>query len=95
MSEKTKQRESRVTGWYPRTVRPVRPGVYETCEPDGSMWFNYFDGLCWHYGGAELDFFGEDSYMFDQPMNAKAEASFVAVWRGLRASAIRREAAPK
>lgn len=43
-------KHAEMTDWFPGDVKPVRPGVYETKEPDGSIWFNEFDGFDWFYG---------------------------------------------
>lgn len=43
-------KDQKLTNWYPANIKPVRKGVYQTMEPDGTMFFNLFDGENWHYG---------------------------------------------
>jgi hypothetical protein len=36
------------TPWFPADVMPVRPGVYEVHSPDGTRWYQRWDGECWY-----------------------------------------------
>lgn len=42
-----------LTDWFPPDVKPVREGIYQTMEPDGSLFFNEFDGEDWMYGNID------------------------------------------
>lgn len=42
--------ELKKTPWFPKEVKPVRPGVYEVDYPMYSPWFRYFDGKRWRFG---------------------------------------------
>jgi hypothetical protein len=44
-----------LTEWFGPDTTPGQPGIYKTREPDESEWFNYFDGLEWHFGHGEVD----------------------------------------
>ncbi|WP_457326660.1 hypothetical protein [Roseateles sp. P5_E11] len=56
------QDERRRSRWFPLSVEPARPGVYE-CEwsedpafqQGAEVWFNRWDGEQWHYGMASLE----------------------------------------
>ena len=39
---------------YPGDVKPAQPGVYRTTQPDGSQFFNYFDGCRWSWGRSSV-----------------------------------------
>lgn len=43
----------KLTDWFPAKVKPVRKGVYQTMEPDGTLFFNEFDGEDWMYGNVD------------------------------------------
>jgi hypothetical protein len=63
----------KLTPWFPGTVKPVRPGVYETAYR-GIRWFRKWDGNRWYVGD-------------ETPSVAWKEKSRTAVtgfpWRGL------------
>lgn len=58
------------TEWFPGTVKPVRPGVYETsADPTEYVLYDYFDGERWHDG------LNERGRIYAEPAPFK--------WRGL------------
>lgn len=46
--------ELKKTPWFPKHVKPVRPGFYENLFFETSTTYRFFDGKNWHYGNSDL-----------------------------------------
>jgi len=69
----------KLTPWFPAHIKPVRVGVYEIKEPDGTLFYNKWDGKNWHWGS-------KSKYKSEQnihPMNVADADRLIARWRGL------------
>lgn len=64
----------KLTPWFSGDVKPVRVGVYRTKQPDGSLFFNKWDGKQWFYGYADAP---RDASRYVLP------ARLLKCWRGL------------
>jgi len=64
----------KLTKWFPADVKPVHVGLYQTQEPDGTLFFNLFDGKNWFYGNHDC-VIGSCKMILDKELLVK--------WRGL------------
>lgn len=65
---------SEFTPWFPAHVKPVRKGLYQTQQPDGTQFYNLFDGENWRYG----------NFACEMPKSrARLPSYLLAKWRGL------------
>lgn len=74
--------ESELTSWFPGTVKPARPGVYQTRESDGTKFYNEWDGRRWHWGIGHSPAKATNQGV----MPADRQRLLVTSWRGLAAS---------
>jgi hypothetical protein len=75
---------TQLTEWYPGSIKPVRPGVYErkysfyraSCAPLSKSYYSRFDGTCW-YAGLRTSELGAVCYFRSADQDLP--------WRGLNA----------
>lgn len=44
----------KLTPWFPQGTQPARPGYYIATVTKTEVFYRYWDGFTWYYGGSTL-----------------------------------------
>jgi hypothetical protein len=76
------KKQPKLTPWLPGDVRPAHVGVYEAewdYETGREVYYNYFDGACWHSGQVHL----RDARPEHPRLSGRIGGHLPKSWRGL------------
>ena len=76
------RKQQELTGWFPASMKPARPGVYQTYDPHlDEEFYNVWNGKVWFFGHYTPNLAEAEARNDPQRMTSRD----ISRWRGLKA----------